>query len=420
MADDTIATSATERGPAGGPRDLLAGLSSYLQARGHRERTRQAYLASAEHFLRWASEGSDPEAGPASVDLTPAAAYHFLVTHLPTCRCPSAGLRDVKTVRAALRHLLAMAGTGPLRTAGQAMSGEIEAAVDEFDRHLREVCGLAEATRWYHRRHARAFLGWLAADRPVAFSEITPGVLMRFVTERAADYRPGSVGVLAYSLRSYLRFLAFRGLAPASLVSAIPRPPNWSLAGLPSSLDGAELTRFLAAFDRSSPMGQRDYAMARCLVDLGLRCGEVAGMSLEAIDWREGVLRLPKTKSNHEDRLPIPEPTGQALVDYVCRGRPDTDSRAVFVHHRPPTGHPVGATTVRGVIRRAFRRVGLPWTGTHILRRTMATRLLRGGATLKEIADVLRHRSLDTTQLYTKVDLAQLSRVALPWPGRPS
>jgi site-specific recombinase XerD len=324
-------------------------------------------------------------------------------------------------VRAALNQLLLMQGEERLRAVRDAtVSDEIEASVCDFDRHLRDVCGLAEATRWYHRRHVRTFLSWLFADRPVAFAEITPGVLVRFVTERAEGHRPGSIGVLVYSLRTYLRFLAFHGEVSASLTATIPNPPNWSLASLPPSLDPADLERFLAAFDRSSPTGKRDYAMARCLADLGLRCCEVAGMTLDAIDWRAGVLHLPNTKAHREDALPIPEPTGQALADYLCDGRPTTLSRAVFVHHRPPKGHAVQASTVGGAVRRAFARVGLPWTGPHILRHTMATRLFQHGSSLKEIADVLRHRSLDTTQLYTKVDLPRLSQVALPWPGRSS
>jgi integrase len=143
-------------------------------------------------------------------------------------------------------------------------------------------------------------------------------------------------------------------------------------------------------------------------------------MTLDAIDWHTGAVHLPRTKSHQEDILPIPKPLGRALVDYLQKGRPATDSRAVFVYHRAPRGRAVQSTTVRGAIRRAFVRAGLPWTGTHIFRHTMATRLLQNGTSLKQIADVLRHRSLDTTQIYTKVDLGQLSQVAMPWPGRSS
>jgi site-specific recombinase XerD len=369
------------------------------------------YLAAAQHFLRWVEirPSADREVNQANVRL-------FLETHLPACRCDRV-CKDVKTVRAALHQLLSMTGQGRFLLANaRPSSAAIEVSVDDFDRHLRDVRGLADATRWYHRRHARAFLTWRFGSQPLSPAEITPESVVRFVTERAKALRPGSVGVLAYSLRCYVRFLAFEGKVSPSLITAIPRPRNWALATLPPSLDATDLARFLDCFDRSRAIGKRDYAMARCLADLGLRCCEVAGLHLDGLDWRAGVLHLASTKGKRVDALPIPVSTGQALVDYLRNGRPRTDCRNVFVFHRAPKGHAVEGTTVRGAIRRGFARAGLPWSGTHILRHTMATRLLQEGASLKEIADVLRHRSLDTTQLYVKVDLGQLARVALAWP----
>jgi len=200
----------------------------------------------------------------------------------------------------------------------------------------------------------------------------------------------------------------------------IPRPPNWSATHVPQALNREELRLFLSVFDCTTAIGKRDYAMARCLTDLGLRGYEVANMQLNAIDWHNGELHLTKTKSRREDVLPIPGPMAKALITYLRYGRPATESRAVFVHHRAPTGQAVQTTTVRGAIRRAFSRAGLPWSGPHILRNTVATRLLEGGASLKEIADVLRHHSIDTAKSYTKVDLSHLVHVALPWPGRSS
>ena len=128
--------------------------------------------------------------------------------------------------------------------------------------------------------------------------------------------------------------------------------------------------------------------------------------------------RLSESKSCRVERLPLPQTTGAALVDYLSHGRPATSSRSVFVLHRAQMGWAATNTTVRGAIRRAFERAGLPWSGTHILRHTATTRMVQGGVTLKDVADVLGHRSIDTTLIYTKVDLPQLSRVALPWPGR--
>jgi integrase len=137
---------------------------------------------------------------------------------------------------------------------------------------------------------------------------------------------------------------------------------------------------------------------------------------LEAINWRAAVVTLTHTKSGRCDQLPLPHATGEALVAYLRQGRPDCRAHALFVHHRAPLGAPVAKTTVRGAVRRAFQRAGLPWSGTHVLRHTAARRMLQSGCSLKDIADVLRHRSLDTTAIYAKVDLPHLAQVALPWP----
>jgi integrase len=139
---------------------------------------------------------------------------------------------------------------------------------------------------------------------------------------------------------------------------------------------------------------------------------------LNDIDWLGASVRLTGTKNRRTGQLPLPQITGEALVDYLRHGRPITASRSVFVVHRAPVGQAATITTVRGAIRRAFVRAGLAWSGTHILRHTAAARMVQSGVSLKEVADVLGHRSIDTTLIYTKVDVPQLARVALPWPGR--
>lgn len=179
-----------------------------------------------------------------------------------------------------------------------------------------------------------------------------------------------------------------------------------------------QLRRFLSGFDQTTPTGRRDYAMARCQVDLGLRAGEVIALHLEDLDWRRGTLRIAGGKVGRTRELPLPQEVGRAIAEYLRRGRPVTPCRNVFVRHTVPVGGAIGPALIRGVIRRAFARVEgcTHLAGTHVLRHTAATRLHRGGASLKEVADLLGHRSLDTTAIYTKVDLPALAAVALPWP----
>ncbi len=294
----------------------------------------------------------------------------------------------------------------------------IEYSLHQFDDYLDNVCGLTESTRLNRQRQVRTFLVELFGAGPINPLHITPEILIKFVTNKAASLKPSSVGVLLGSLRSYLRFLQFKGESHISLAAAIPRPPNWSLTSLPPSLSDMDMKQFWAAFNCSTPIGKRDYAMARCLADLAMRCHEVASMQIDNIDWRNALILLHHNKSRREELLPLPDITGRAVVDYLRNGRPTTSSQSIFVLHRAPIGRSVAGTTVRGAIRRAFSRATLPWTGTHILRHTAAARMVRGGATLKEVADVLRHHCIDTTLIYTKVNLPQLRHVAMPWPGR--
>jgi integrase len=252
----------------------------------------------------------------------------------------------------------------------------------------------------------------------VDLRRLTPAALIDFVTEQARTLCPASIGVVVCSLRSFLKLLQLVGEAATVLANAVLTPPAWSLAPLPPYLSDDELARFWAAFNRHTAIRRRDYAMARCLADLGLRSHEVAAIRLDDIDWHGGILDLPATKNRRAAQLPLPKSTGLALVDYLRHGRPPTSSRSVFVQHRAPVGKAAAVTTVRDAIRRVFTRAALPWRGTHILRHTAASRMVQGGISLKEISDVLRHHSIDTTRIYTKVDLPQLRRVALPWPGR--
>lgn len=387
----------------------------YLKSRGHTQFTRQSYLSSAKHFYTWLKARPQDE-----IEISRKIVQKFLYEHLPVCCCPAPVYKDAKTVRAALNQILLMAGYDRIRTINGRTFPDIEAEIDDFDTYLQKICGHAEATRWYHRRHIREFLLWLFGCQGIRIDRITAEHLCRFVSERAAALRSNSISVLVYSLRAYLRFLQLNGHVTPTLKATIPRPPNWSGTSLPNSLNHEELSRFWSVFDCRTPVGKRDYAMTRCLVDLGLRCYEVSAIQLEAIDWYNGVLHLPKTKSRRQEAMPIPDKMGRALVNYLRYGRPQTKSRFVFVYHRAPIGEAVQNTTVRGVVRRAFSQAGFSWTGTHILRSTAASRLLEGGASLKEIADVLRHRSIDTTKSYTKIDLIHLAQVALPWPGRSS
>jgi integrase len=267
-------------------------------------------------------------------------------------------------------------------------------------------------------RTARRLLLEQFGDRPVVISAIAPCDVRQFVARQSELYStPGSAGSLVSALRGYFRFRAACGDQVHALIGVVSYPANWQLSSLPKALTSAEVKRLVDSLGWEGPSARRADAMVRCALDLGLRCGEIAALALDDIDWRAGTLTLRRTKSRREDILPLPQTTGRAIADYLVLERPQTTSRAVFVHHVAPYDQPIGPDTVRKAIRQAYARAGLPYTRAHLLRHTMASRLLAGGSSLKEVADVLRHRSLNTTLIYAKLDSRNLAAVALPWPG---
>ena len=287
-----------------------------------------------------------------------------------------------------------------------------------FDEHMHHVRGLAPKTRSMCLRTVRRLLIEQFADQAVVLSSIKPDDLRGFIARQSKLYStPASVGTLAAALRGYFRFRAACGDQVHRLIGVVCYPANWQLASLPKALSGAEVERLLGSLGHDGPSARRADAIVRCALDLGLRSSEIAKLGLDDIDWRAGTVTLRGTKSRREDMLPLPVATGRAIADYLKFERPQTTNRAVFVRHIAPRDQPIGPDLVRKAIRQAYARAGLPYTRSHLLRHTMARRLLEGGSSLKEVADVLRHRSLNTTLIYAKLDSRSLAAVALPWPG---
>jgi site-specific recombinase XerD len=215
-------------------------------------------------------------------------------------------------------------------------------------------------------------------------------------------------------LRSLLRFLHVRGAIDRDLSACAPAVAGWRLAGLPKGLEVSQINPLLSSFD-GSPVGLRDSAIVRLLLRLGLRAGEVAALTLDDVDWRSGEISV-QGKGRHQSRLPLPADVGRVLAAYVRHGRPRAATRSLFLRSRAPYAG-MRPSAIVAVARRALRRAGVLAGSAHLLRHTAATQLLRHGASLPEIAHVLRHRRIDTTAIYAKVDLASLGALAQPWPG---
>lgn len=405
----SVATGFSESPLARGSRVRSGADAAHYEATLHARRlastTVARYLQVVAHFTEWRTTFTATAAEAVAT---------FLSTHLPACTCACRGRRTLFENRAALRLWLRANTTA---SASPPPRTPVDREVDAYDRYLRDVCGAAVQTRVRRRRHVRAFLADVFGAQPIRYDALHPPVLTSFVTTRAQHVRPVTAGAIASDLRSYLRYLALQGEAVAGLADALPRVAQWRLASVPKHLTPTDLAQLLAAFDRATPRSCRDYAMALCLVTWGLRACEVAGLRLADIDWRSATVTIRPTKTHRARVLPLTADLGEVLAGYL-RVRPATASDHVFVRIGVLEGEALTPSVVRSAMRGGYQRAGLPAsvTGTHRLRHTTATRLVNAGVSLKEVADVLGHASLDTTALYAKVDLARLRQVAMPWP----
>ncbi len=384
----------------------------YLVDRGNATGYAHSCEAAVTHLSLW-MKGAKKNLN----DVDEGLIAEFVDKHLPDCRCATSA-RHPSSVRAALNHLLVVLRAAKTIAPAPLDMTEVGEELRRYDQYMEQVRGLAPNTRDGALRLVEALLRLHFGDEAIRFEVITPERVRRFFSAQAKNYKaPTSLSTVVSALRGYFRWRATLGDRTHALVGALAYPANWQLASLPKSLEPAEVEQLEAALGQSGPSMLRADAMVRCMLDLGLRSGEVARLSMDDIDWDAGTITLRRTKGRREDVMPLPEATGKAIAAYLRNERPKTRHRMVFARHKTPREQPIGPDLVRKTIRQAYARAGLPYTRSHLLRHTMAGRLLAGGASLKEVADVLRHRSLNTTLVYAKLDSGRLVEVALPWPG---
>jgi integrase/recombinase XerC len=370
-------------------------------------------LGALAHFAHWMALCRLPASR-----LDESRIDQFLRDHLPHCGCPAHVMRQPRDAHAALMPLLALLRRQGVIAELPTPAGPIDDELRRYDTHMRDARGLAEGTRAIRLRIIERLLLHKFAGRSLSFGELRPDDIRRFVAEQMELVNTTSnAATINAALRAYLCWRATRGDAVRSLLAVIASPANWTLASLPRALQHAEVDRVLSSFTRTLRSPKRGYAVVRLALDLGLRIGEINRLQLDDIDWQRGTVTLKRTKSLRQDVLPLPAITGKALEVYVRYERPATSNRALFVRYMAPHDEPIGVDAIRRVVRDAFRRAGIAHGRAHALRHTLACRLVSGGSSIKEVADVLRHRSLNTALIYAKLDHGALADVALPWPG---
>lgn len=290
---------------------------------------------------------------------------------------------------------------------------------EEFQLYLERERRLAPATVFHYLVHIKRFLAQRFADGEVRLDGLRAADVVGFVQREAARlHHPKRSKLMTTALRSFLQYARYRGLISVDLRSSVPTVAGWSMASLPKALSSDEVQRLLAHCDRRTAVGRRNWAILMLLARLGLRAGEIVGLAFEDLDWEAGELCI-RANGGNSDRLPIPQDVGAALTEYLRHSRPACSSRQVFVRMRAPNRGFASSAAVSSIVRRALDRAGLDpaHKGAHLLRHSVATQMLRQGASLAEIGELLRHRNQQTTMIYAKVDLDSLRPLALPWPG---
>ena len=292
-----------------------------------------------------------------------------------------------------------------------------------FAQHLQHQRGLAATTIGYYRSLARNFLAHRFGSGDIDLSAIRATDVIGFVRREAQRLRPRGLKQVVNGLRAFLRYAQYRGEIQGALIGAVPAVAAWTTTPpLPRAISAEHARRVIASCDLRTAVGRRDRAVLLLLARLGLRGGEVLTLMLRDIDWDTGLLRV-RGKNGHQCLMPLPVDVGEAIAAYLRHGRPESADRHLFLRARAPyRGLLHGSDGIGSLVRNALERAGVdaPHKGSHQFRHALAVRLLRGGASLPEIGEVLRHRSQLATSIYAKVDLAALRPLALPWPGSSS
>lgn len=396
------------REPEGPVAAFLGPFAESLSRQGYTEHYIHRQVMLAACFSRWLGQ-------------TDVLARHVTSAHVARyLRLRYRLRRPNRGDRAALSHFIEfLRGERVIRAEkGPTPLTPVERCVQAYEQYLRKERVLAEATIVNYVPFIGRFLEERFGTGPVKLSSLRAGEVVGFVQRQARQLHLKRAKLLTTALRSFLQYARYRGAIRLDLAAVVPCVANWSMPSIPRGIEPDQVRRVLSHIDRRTAVGRRDYAILLLLARLGLRSGEVAFLELEDIDWKAACLSV-HGKSGRRTQLPLPQDVGEAIVAYLRHGRPRCTSRRVFLRARAPVRGFQTQSAVGTIVRHALRRAGVeaPTSGAHQFRHGLATQMLRQGASLAQIGELLGHTSPETTKIYTKVDLKALRTLALPWPG---
>jgi integrase/recombinase XerD len=406
IVDDDVVLSQPLEGPLSGH---VGAFAKWARDQGYAWASRYRQVLLAACFSRWLGQQA-----LIARRVSPEHAARFLRSRARHVQIHRGDRAAVRLFLDFLRHK----GVIDSKTVTLARRSPVEHATQAFESYLRHERMLAEATITYYVTFVREFLANRFGRGRVTLARLCAGDVVRFVQRRAPRLHVKRAKQLTTALRAFLRYGRYRGDITHDLVAAVPSVATWSMPSIPRAISAESVRQLLASLNRQTARGRRDYAILLVLARLGLRASEVALLELEDLDWESGQVTV-RGKRGTRAALPLPADVGAAITAYLRHGRPRSSCRRLFLRARAPRCGFAGPSAIACVVRDALERAGVqaPTKGAHQFRHGLATQMLRGGASLSEIGEILRHRSPETTAIYAKVDLDALRTLALPWPG---
>ena len=388
---------------------LLEGFAQELCQAGYAEITARRHIRAAEHLIHWIGRK-----GKTVAALDEQTIEEF-VHHLNRCRCPRYGHTHRRDLRRGARLFLRYARFADIVTTRIVEESTINPALLlSFCDWMRQQRGTCDATLYGYSIPIRDLLNSLGED-PGTFDAQN---LRQFILDTNQRCGWASAKKCTTAVRMFLRYLIADGKCTAGLEGAIPVLAHWRLSSLPRYLQSDEVEQVIASCDATTAAGKRDRAILLLLARLGLRAGDIVQLRLGDLDWNEASISV-SGKGRRQTLMPLTQEVGDAIASYIREGRPHTDVDAIFIRSRAPFRALANHCAVSMIAAHAMHRAGVvcPSRGAaHVLRHSVASSMLRYGASLQEIAGVLRHRSTATTEIYAKVDVAALRQIAQPWP----
>jgi site-specific recombinase XerD len=408
MLEDFIKRLAADKRSRGNPLGAyLAPFATSLMEDGYADTTMQSKLWLLADFGQWLGRS-----GRAITELDERLVETFITDKGRKGRVHRGNRETVRQFLDHLRERNVVPGVKPTRD-----DSPLADILNRYQKHLRSERGLATATIINYLPFASKFLVGRFGEGPFPVREVRSSDISAFVLRHAQTMSCRRAQLMTTAFRSFFRFLFRNGELQTDLAAAVPAVADWRLSTVPKYLVPEEVDRVLGGCNRQTSTGRRDYAILVLLARLGLRAGEVVALQLDDIDWRAGEI-LVRGKGLLHDRMPLPVDVGEALTAYLRTDRPPCKTRRVFVCMKAPRSGFAGPSTVTTIARRALDRAGLhpAFKGAHVLRHSLATAMLRSGANMGEIGEVLRHRTPSTTEIYAKLDFDGLRSLAHPWP----